>query len=168
MSQQQIELNELPFCSGEVAIVASKWHAELVSNMVEKCSDLLKRKGIRRVDVYTMPGTLELPLGVEILATDPAKKYAAFVCLSVVEKGDTAHFDMIIHSTTKTLQELSVKHQVPVINEILAVFDIKDAIARASSDDFNKGIEAAAATLEMIDFISRQRQARRSNRNLKV
>ena len=38
----------------------------------------------------------------------------------------------------------------PVIVEILPVFTEQQAIDRASDDDFNKGIEAAVAAIEMI------------------
>jgi 6,7-dimethyl-8-ribityllumazine synthase len=34
--------------------------------------------------------------------------------------------------------------------EILPVFDIQQAIDRTSDDEFNKGIEAAVAAIEMI------------------
>ena len=72
-------------------------------------------------------------------------------------KGDTAHFDLIANTTTDALQQLALKHQMPVINEILAVYDIRDAEKRAANNDLNKGIEAAAAALEMIHFMKYQR-----------
>ena len=136
---------------GIVAIVRSKWHNELVQNMATACTRVLTEHGIESVEDHEVPGTLELPLAVQVLAEQ--NKYDGFVCLSVVEKGSTAHFDMIVHATTPALQRISVEQKVPVVNEIIAVYDIADAIARASNDEFNKGIEAAAATLEMINFV---------------
>lgn len=136
---------------GTVAILRSKWHDELVHNMATACERVLLDHGIEKVEDHEVPGTLELPLAVTVLAEKRA--HDAFVCLSVVEKGSTAHFDMIVHATTQALQRVSVDQKVPVINEIIAVYDITDAIVRASNDEFNKGIEAAAATLEMINFV---------------
>ena len=43
-----------------------------------------------------------------------------------------------------------LEYRRPVIVEVLPVFDIKDAHARAGNDEFNKGYEAAAAAIEMI------------------
>ena len=40
----------------------------------------------------------------------------------------------------------------PVVVEILPVFDIQQAIDRSSDDEFNKGIEAAVAALEMLSW----------------
>jgi hypothetical protein len=42
------------------------------------------------------------------------------------------------------------RYRRPVVVEVLPVLDIQHAIARAADDEFNKGIEAAAAALEMI------------------
>lgn len=152
MSLTAIDESTLPSVKGGVvAILRSKWHAELVDNMSKVCARVLREHGVQTVENHEVPGTLELPLAVKVLAEK--RVYDAFVCLSVVEKGSTAHFDMIVHSTTQALQRVSVEQEVPVINEILAVYDIKDAIARASNDEFNKGIEAAAATLEMVNFL---------------
>ncbi|MYD42611.1 MAG: 6,7-dimethyl-8-ribityllumazine synthase [Gammaproteobacteria bacterium] len=156
MSLTSIDRSQIPRINGGlVAIVESKWHANLVGVMAFKCKGVLISHGVTQVDSYRVPGTLEIPLAVKALAEDKVPKYDAFVCLSVVEKGSTAHFDMIVHATTQTLQQLSVDLKVPVINEILAVYDLNDAIARASNDEYNKGIEAAAAALEMMHLIER-------------
>lgn len=152
MSLTALDESTVPHVNGGVvAILKSKWHDELVHNMATACSRVLLEHGIDTVEDLEVPGTLELPLAVRVLAEK--HMHDAFVCLSVVEKGSTAHFDMIIHSTTEALQRVSIDEKVPVINEIIAVYDIADAIARASDDEFNKGIEAASATLEMINFV---------------
>jgi 6,7-dimethyl-8-ribityllumazine synthase len=38
----------------------------------------------------------------------------------------------------------------PVVVEILPVFTMQQAVDRASDDEFNKGIEAAVAAIEMV------------------
>ena len=38
----------------------------------------------------------------------------------------------------------------PVVVEVLPVFELQHAIDRAADDEFNKGIEAAAAAIEMV------------------
>ncbi|MCY4095249.1 MAG: 6,7-dimethyl-8-ribityllumazine synthase [Gammaproteobacteria bacterium] len=156
MSLTALDESAIPSVEGGVvAILKSKWHDELVNNMAIACTRVLIERGIESVEEHEVPGTLELPLAVQVLADKQV--HDAFVCLSVVEKGSTAHFEMIVHATTDALQRISVDQRVPVINEIVAVYDIGDAIARASNDEFNKGIEAAAAALEMIDFVRSNR-----------
>jgi 6,7-dimethyl-8-ribityllumazine synthase len=43
-----------------------------------------------------------------------------------------------------------LQYRRPVIVEILPVFEMAHAEARAADDEFNKGYEAAAAAIEMI------------------
>ena len=51
--------------------------------------------------------------------------------------------------------EVSLEYQIPVIFEVLAVYDLKDATERATRVKENKGIEAALTALEMIKVISK-------------
>ena len=58
--------------------------------------------------------------------------------------------------------DVSLKYEVPVIFEVLAVYDIKDAMERATgikenehSSSSNKGVEAALTALEMIKLLSK-------------
>ena len=74
------------------------------------------------------------------------------ICLAVVVKGDTEHFDVIRESTTNGLLQISLNTNIPIVNEILFVHDIKDAELRSSDDRSNKGIEAAVAAIEIVHF----------------
>ena len=46
---------------------------------------------------------------------------------------------------------------MPILNEVIPVTEIAQAESRTADDEFNKGIEAAAAAVEMIDWNRRQR-----------
>jgi 6,7-dimethyl-8-ribityllumazine synthase len=72
----------------------------------------------------------------------------AFGC---VIRGSTAHADLISRSVTDSLQQLAVKHRVPVIHEVLLVDDEKQAYARCIGSKLNRGREAARAAAAMID-----------------
>ena len=151
MSTPALNPASFPFVNDAcVVILTSKWHAKLVQSMESHCRQILTEHGVSEVVTHELPGTLEMPYAANKLAklTHPD----AIVCLSVVEKGSTAHFDMIIHATTKALIAVSIDRDVPIVNEIVAVTDYNDAVERASDDEFNKGIEAAAAALDMIVF----------------
>ena len=65
-------------------------------------------------------------------------------------KGDTLHFEMISQESMRGLGSVMHEFRRPVIVEILPVFTEQQAINRASDDEFNKGIEAAVAALEMV------------------
>ena len=66
------------------------------------------------------------------------------------DAGVTDYIEMIVDECVRGLGEISRKAGIPIINEILPVTDIAQADARAGNDEFNKGIEAAAAAIEII------------------
>ena len=136
---------------GRICILQSKWHFNLVQSMTEACIRVLAQAGYTKIDVHTLPGSLEVPLAArDLLAEDSAGHIDAVICFGVIIKGDTLHFEMISQESMRGLGAVMHEFRRPVIVEILPVFTEQQAIDRASDDDFNKGIEAAVAAIEMI------------------
>ena len=136
---------------GRICILQSKWHFNLVQSMTEACTRVLAQAGYTKIDVHTLPGSLEVPLAArDLLAEDSAGHIDAVICFGVIIKGDTLHFEMISQESMRGLGAVMHEFRRPVIVEILPVFTEQQAIDRASDDDFNKGSEAAVAAIEMI------------------
>ena len=149
--QQAIDIAALPEVPGaRVAILCSKWYGDIVYALREKCVAVLDAKGARS-ECHVLPGCFEFPLAANVLARHD-RRPEAIVCLGVILKGDTYHFEMIADECVRGLGAVSRAEQVPIINEILPVTDIAHARARAADDDLNKGIEAAAAAIEIIHW----------------
>jgi len=160
MAQSTIDLGKLPVIDnpGRVAILKSKWYPELVDSLARTCETVLREKGFTRVEVHTLPGSLELPLAAaDLLAADAQREIDAIICFGIILKGETLHFEMISNECMRGLGEVMRQYRRPVIVEILPVLEMGHANARAADDEFNKGYEAAAAAIEMIHW-------RRSNR----
>ena len=155
MAQTAVDLSQLPVIEnpGRIAILKSKWYSELVDNLARTCEEVLREKGYTRVETHTLPGSLELPLAAaDLLATDPANEIDAVICFGIILKGETLHFEMISNECIRGLGEVSLKYRRPVVVEVLPVFNMEEAEARAGDNEFNKGYEAAAAALEMIHW----------------
>ncbi len=155
MAQSAIDLTKLPKIEspGTIAILKSKWYPELVDSLSNTCERVLREKGFTRVDVHTLPGSLELPLAAaDLLATDTQKKIDAVICFAVILKGETLHFEMITNECMRGLGDVMRQYRCPVIVEILPVQEMAHAEARAGDDEFNKGYEAAAAAIELIHW----------------
>ena len=149
MAQSPVNTEDVPRVYGcEVAVLTSKWYPEYVEPMTEKCVDFLNRHGAI-VDVHVLPGTLEFPFAAAVIA-NVFSNVEAIICLSVVLQGETKHFDMIVNTCAQELATTSKQIRVPIINEILPVTDLSQAAARSRDDEFNKGLEAAVAAMEMI------------------
>ena len=163
--QQAIDVAALPNVPhANVVILRSKWYAEIVDSLHAKCVATLAAKQVKNVATHVLPGSFEFPIAAETLMRRaypngpwhaPHRSYSrpsAIICLGVVLKGDTYHFEMIVDECVRGLGSVSRKYGVPIINEVLPVTDIAQAEARAADDEFNKGIEAAAAAIEIIHW----------------
>lgn len=145
-------LQEAPRIDGtKVAVLRSSMYAEIVDAMATKCVSGLKQLGCDSVAQHELPGCLEMPLAAQDLLDQPARP-DAIVCLGVILKGDTLHFEMISYEVMRGLGALALQARTPIIVEVLSVFKIEDALDRSGDDDFNKGLEAAVATARFIDW----------------
>jgi len=136
---------------GRICILRSKWYPELVESMTDACLQVLGQAGFSDIQVHTLPGCLEIPLAArDVLAEDVSQQIDAVICFGVIIKGDTLHFEMISEESMRGLGSVMHDFRRPVVVEILPVFNKQQAVDRASDDEFNKGIEAAVAAIEMV------------------
>ena len=156
----KVDISNLPKVTtpGRICILKSKWHLQHVQSMADACRSVLEDAGYNQIDEYTLPGCLEIPLAARDLLTEDAsiaednaeKKIDAIVCFGIIVKGDTLHFEMISEESMRGLGSVMHDFRRPILVEILPVFEMQQAIDRSSDDEFNKGIEAAVAAIEMI------------------
>ena len=151
----QVDTSALPAIEapGRICILKSKWYPEYVESMADACDTILRQSGYVDIQQHTLPGSLEIPLAArDLLAEDVAGSIDAIICFGVIVKGESLHFEMISEESMRGLGQVMHEFRRPVVVEILPVFDIQQAIDRSSDDEFNKGIEAAVAALEMISW----------------
>lgn len=133
-----------------IAIVKTDYHEELVSVLEKHAIVTLIKNGVEEnnVETFTVPGSWEIPLLAQTVAE--SKKFDAIITFGVIVKGETYHFEMIANECARSLMQISLDYSLPVALEVLAVYDKKQAIERASDNENNKGIEAATAVLKTL------------------
>jgi len=138
-----------------IAIVASSFQKEVTDNLEKNCVTTLKKSGVleKNLTVVHVPGSLEIPLILKKLAEQ--KKYDALIALGAIHKGKTYHFEQIANECIRGCMDVSWQYEIPVVYEVLAVYQIKDAIERATRKKENRGVEAALTALEMVRTISK-------------
>jgi 6,7-dimethyl-8-ribityllumazine synthase len=128
------------------AIVASQFNEEFVQYLVDNArSELNALEPGADVVVTWTPGSFEIPLFVQ--ATAELKRFQAIIALGVIVEGETDHARLIAESVTRSLLDLSLKHKLPVIHEVLLVKDEAQAKARCMGTEHNRGVEAARAAV---------------------
>ena len=134
-----------------IAIIQGSWHSDMSDVLVRHCKDILLAHGAQ-VEVHILPGCMELPLAAQQLALSKQRP-DAIVAFGIIIKGDTDHYETVRDFSITGLGRVMLDQQIPVINEILPVHDIEDAKKRCADNEFNKGIEAAHACLDMLAWL---------------
>ena len=136
---------------GSIIILKSKWYPDLVNNLSSTCIEVLQTAGYIEIEEHVLPGSLEIPLAArDVLSEDVTQEIDAVICFGVIVRGDTMHFELISEESMRGLGAVMYEFRRPIIVEILPVYNIDQAKKRSADDEFNKGIEAAVAALEMV------------------
>ena len=135
-------------------IIVSRFNSFIAEKLLEGAIDTLLRSGASDddIDVVRVPGAYEIPL----VALKMAKsgKYDAVICLGVIIRGATPHFDFVANEAAKGIAQAGMDTGVPTIFGVLTTETIEQAIERAGSKAGNKGSECAAAAVEMVNLLN--------------
>ncbi|MGQ0586596.1 MAG: 6,7-dimethyl-8-ribityllumazine synthase [Gammaproteobacteria bacterium] len=140
------------FASVRIAVVATRWNTPIVGGLVKGARACLRDWGVTddRVHEFRVPGAFEIPLALEQLAR--SRRYDGVVALGAVVRGDTPHFEYVCSGCVSGLQDVGLRHALPIGFGVLTVDNAAQAASRAKPGRDNKGYESAAAMLEMVRF----------------
>ncbi|MBM3579450.1 MAG: 6,7-dimethyl-8-ribityllumazine synthase [Alphaproteobacteria bacterium] len=99
-------------------------------------------------EVLTVPGALEIPAAIAF--AQELERYAGYVALGCVIRGETSHYDIVANESARGLNELAMKHKLAIGNGILTVENERQALERADQEQKDKGGFAANACAAMI------------------
>ena len=129
-----------------VVIVAASWHEVVMNGLIAGAERECDRLGAAH-RVVRVPGSFELPVVAQELAADPAVD--AVVCLGVIIRGGTPHFEFVATATTDGLTRVALDTRTTIGFGVLTTDNEQQALDRAglpgSAED--KGAEAAAAAI---------------------
>lgn len=133
-------------------VVVSRWNDFFTEKMLGGAVDTLVRHGAdeKNIHLVRVPGAWEIPLAVQKLLQ--SGNVDGVVALGCLIRGATPHFDYISSEVTKGLGKLSLDTGLPVTYGVITVENLDQAIERAGSKAGNKGGEAAASLIEMVEL----------------
>ncbi|MEA2435043.1 MAG: 6,7-dimethyl-8-ribityllumazine synthase [Actinomycetota bacterium] len=137
-----------------VAIVAARFNETISKRLVEGALDGFIRHGVAESDISVVwvPGAFEIPLAAQRIAR--SGEVDAIVCAGAVIRGETAHFDYVAGHASDGIGRVALETGVPIANAILTTENTAQAEDRAGGKLGNKGAEAAAAALEMVNLFA--------------
>lgn len=135
-------------------LIVSRFNEFITSKLEDGCIDALLRHGASEddVDIFRVPGAFEIPYLANKLANNSSKSYNAIVCLGVVIRGATPHFDYICAEVSKGIAQVSLATGVPIIYGVLTTDTIEQSIERAGTKSGNKGFDAGLSAIEMANL----------------
>lgn len=144
---------KLDAADASFAVVVSRFNSFITERLLSGALDALGRHGadMDRVTVAWCPGSLETPLVARRLAASGA--YDAVICLGAVIRGATTHYELVCRQVAAGVSKASMDTDVPVIFGVITTDTIEQAIERAGTKAGNKGAEAAAAAIEMVNLL---------------
>jgi len=137
------------------AIVAARFNERITKRLVDGAAGAFASHGVpaSRVAVYWVPGSFELPQAAEHLAR--TRRYAAIVCVGVVIRGQTPHFEHVAREAASGIQRVALGTGVPATFGVVTALSEEQAWDRAGGEAGNRGEEAAEAAVEMAEFVAR-------------
>ncbi|MCU0342299.1 MAG: 6,7-dimethyl-8-ribityllumazine synthase [Ignavibacterium sp.] len=134
------------------AIIFSRFNEFVGEGLLKAANDCLLKHGVNEnnIDIIKVPGAFEIAATADRLASK--KKYDAIICLGVIIRGATPHFEYVASAASNGISQVSQKYSLPIIFGVLTTNTIEQAIERAGTKAGNKGWDSALTAIEMSDL----------------
>jgi len=130
-----------------VGIVITHWHNDMLGQVKSKVIETLNEYGIIDITEYVVPGSFEIPFSVKKIIEK--REHKVIICLGLIMKGETAHFEYISSATINGLMSVQLESDTPIINGILNCYNIDQAKERCDHNS-GFGISLAKSAISMI------------------
>jgi 6,7-dimethyl-8-ribityllumazine synthase len=131
-----------------VGVAAARFNPRFVDALLRQVRDHLLAAGVseRRIVLVRVPGSNELPSGVQLLC----RRHRPDVCiaLGVIIRGETLHYELVAGAASQGLTQVALAVRIPVINGVIVAENERQAAARCGGP-IRKGEEFVQAALEM-------------------
>lgn len=130
-----------------VGIVMSRFNPDICEGLLSACIEELDKLGVTGVRLATVPGALEIPLTLQVMAR--SGRFDALVALGAVVRGETYHFELVSNEMGTGITRVGLDNGIPIANGVLTTEDDDQAIARMAE----KGRDCAQAAVEMANLL---------------
>jgi 6,7-dimethyl-8-ribityllumazine synthase len=150
--QPKVHQGEITAEGFRFAIVASRWTESLVAKLIDGAVEALEEHGAAEgsIEIFRVPGAFELPLAAKKVAE--SKNWDAVICLGVVIRGGTPHFDYVAGAAATGSTQVSLETGIPVLFGVITADNVQQAVDRSGKRNDNKGFEAAMAAIEVVNL----------------
>jgi 6,7-dimethyl-8-ribityllumazine synthase len=129
----------------KVTVIAGSWHDTITDGLIAGAVRVLDTAGASH-SLVRVPGAFELPIVAKAALESGAE---AVVCLGVIIRGGTPHFEFVSNAATDGLTRVALDTGKAVGFGVLTLDDEAQGLDRAglSNSREDKGAEAATAAV---------------------
>ena len=138
-----------------ILVVEGRFYEDIADALYAGAKAKLDEAGVthERIEV---PGAFEIPAVIRMAVKSMdffagRRRFDGYVALGCVIRGETSHYDYVCVESARALQDLACRHTLALGYGILTCENMEQAQVRAAVDQKNKGGDAAAACLAMLD-----------------
>ena len=128
-----------------ITIIHSEFNNEIVDNLLETTEKRLIEISNPKLTKISVPGAYEIPFAVKKIIN--LNKVDAIICLGVIIRGDTTHYELISENVFRSISEINGMGTIPVINGILTTENEDQAKKRIINGNY-----FAESCLRMIEL----------------
>jgi 6,7-dimethyl-8-ribityllumazine synthase len=143
--------------SPKIAVVAARWHADIVDQAVEGFRTSLLDRGPYEIVVHEVPGAFEIPLHAKRLAM--SGEYAAVAACALVVDGGIYRHEFVANAVVDALMRTQLETDVPVFSAVLTPHQFhehaehRDYFSRHFAVKGRELANAVVSTLEGLESI---------------
>ncbi|MBP9760922.1 MAG: 6,7-dimethyl-8-ribityllumazine synthase [Candidatus Magasanikbacteria bacterium] len=131
-----------------IGVVVARWNSVYTYSLRDAALDELRACGVKQKNIFVqeVPGSYELVFAAAQLSEQ--KKVDAIICIGVLIKGETMHFEYIAQAVSQGIMELNSDESVPVVFGVLTCLNEKQVRVRSTGKQ-NHGAAWADTAIEM-------------------
>ena len=130
----------------KILIVVAPYYKDIADMLIAGAQAEIEAAGGTH-ELVEVPGALEVPTAIGMAAR--LCEYDAYVALGCVIRGETTHYETVCNDSSRAIQLMGLQG-LCIGNGILTVENRDQAVARADTEQQNKGGGAAAAALHLL------------------
>ncbi|QFR39041.1 6,7-dimethyl-8-ribityllumazine synthase [Candidatus Gracilibacteria bacterium 28_42_T64] len=124
----------------KIVIITSEFNENFTLDLEWENKKFLVENGFENIETYKVPGALEIP-GFANKLLSQSNDIALVLCLGVVIKGGTPHFDYVCAESARGIMNISMKYNTPIMNGILTCYTEEQVIERITNTYAMSGLK---------------------------
>lgn len=102
-----------------IAFIQAGWHQDIVSQGRESFIAEMEKSGFPKnnIDIYDVPGSLEIPLQAQLLAK--SGKYTLIACGGLIINGGIYRHEFVTTAVIDGIMRVSLDTEIPVLSMVL-------------------------------------------------